>query len=88
MSLLSFEMKGKWMLDEVATQIAALNKADLLFRLAEWHCQQASTEIELRHYTQTSLLAASMRAQIFTWLEDYQIPVTRQYGEYVQMSQV
>lgn len=76
------------MLDEVAAQIAALNKADLLFRLAEWHCQQVSTEVELRHYTQTSLLAASMRAQIFTWLEEHSIPVIRQYGEYVQLSQV
>ena len=76
------------MLDEVATQIAALNKADLWFRLAEWYCRQASTEVELRHYTQTSLLAASMRAQIFIWLEEHQIPVIRQYGEYMQLSQV
>ncbi len=76
------------MRDEVATQIAALNKADLLFRLAEWHYRYAPTEMEKRHHIQASLLAASTRAQILTWLEDHQIRVMRQYGEYVQMSQV
>jgi hypothetical protein len=81
-------MKGKPMRDEVAAQIAALNKADLLFRLAEWHYRCASTEVEKRHHIQTSLFAASTRAQILTWLEDQQIIVTRQYGEYVQLSQV
>ncbi len=76
------------MRDEVAAQIAALNKADLLFRLAEWHYRHAPTEVEKRHHIQTSLLAASTRAQILTWLEDHQITVTRQYGEYMQPSQV
>ncbi|MBV9257555.1 MAG: hypothetical protein JO215_06010 [Ktedonobacteraceae bacterium] len=76
------------MLDEVTAQIAALNKADLMFRLAEWHYRHAPTGVEKRHYIQTSLLAASTRAQILTWLEEHQIVVTRQYGEYVQLSQV
>jgi hypothetical protein len=81
-------MKGKLMQNEVAEQIAALNKADLLFRLAEWHYLHAPTEQEQRHYTQTSLFAATMRAQKLNWLEEHQIPVIRQYGEYVQLSQV
>jgi len=82
------ETKGKLMQNEVAEQIAALNKADLLFRLAEWHYLHAPTEQEQRHYTQTSLFAATMRAQKLNWLEEHQIPVIRQYGEYVQLSQV
>jgi hypothetical protein len=86
--LWAFEMKGKSMQNEVAEQIAALNKADLLFRLAEWHYLHAPTEQEQRHYTQTSLFAATMRAQKLNWLEEHQIPVVRQYGEYVQLSQV
>ncbi len=81
-------MKGKLMQDEVAAQIAALNKADLLFRLAEWHYIHAPTEQEQRHYTQTSLFAASTRARLLNWLEDHHVPVIRQYGEYVQLSQV
>ena len=89
--LASFELsrlEGKSMQNEVAEQIAALNKADLLFRLAEWHYLHAPTEQEQRHYTQTSLFAATMRAQKLNWLEEHQIPVVRQYGEYVQLSQV
>jgi hypothetical protein len=81
-------VKGKLMQHEVEAQIAALNKADLLFRLAEWHYMHASTEQEQRHYTQTSLFAASTRARLLNWLEDHQIPLIRQYGEYVQLSQV
>ena len=69
---------------EIATQIAALNKADLAFRLAEWHCQEAQTDSEQRRYARVSLHAAMQRALLFTWLEKHQILLKKFHGEYVQ----
>lgn len=69
---------------EIARQIAALNKADLTFRLAEWHCQEAETDSEQRRYAMASLRAAMQRAFIFTLLEKHQISVNRLHGEYIQ----
>ena len=69
---------------EIASQIAALNKADLAFRLAEWHCQEAQTDSEQRRYARASLSAALQRAFIFAWLEKHHIVLNRQHGEYVQ----
>jgi hypothetical protein len=69
---------------EIATQIAALNRADLAFRLAEWHCQEAQTDSEQRRYAKASLRAAMQRALLFTWLEKNQIILKKLNGEYVQ----
>jgi hypothetical protein len=69
---------------EIATQIAALNKADIAFRLAEWHCQEAQTDSEQRNYARASLRAAMQRAFILTWLEKRQIILNKANGEYVQ----
>ncbi len=69
---------------EIATQIAALNKADLAFRLAEWHCQEAQTDSEQRRYATASLRAAMQRALLFSWLEKNQIILRKLNGEYVQ----
>ncbi|MBA2391648.1 MAG: hypothetical protein H0V70_02745 [Ktedonobacteraceae bacterium] len=69
---------------EIATQIAALNKADLAFRLAEWHCQEAQTDSEQRRYAKASLRAAMQRALLFSWLENNQIILRKLNGEYVQ----
>ena len=69
---------------EIATQIAALNKADIAFRLAEWHCQEAQTDNEQRQYAQASLRAAMQRAFILAWLEKRQIILNKMNGEYVQ----
>jgi hypothetical protein len=69
---------------EIATQIAALNKADLAFRLAEWHCQEAETPSEQRRYAKASLHAAMQRAFIFAWLEKRQVTLKKLNGEYVQ----
>ena len=68
---------------EIATQIAALNKADLAFRLAEWQCQEADTDSEQRRYAKASLRAAMQRAFIFAWLEKHQITLKKMNGEYV-----
>jgi hypothetical protein len=69
---------------EIATRIAALNKADLAFRLAEWHCQEAQTDSEQRRYARASLRAAMQRALLFSWLEKHQILLKKLHGEYVQ----
>ncbi len=69
---------------EIATQIAALNKADIAFRLAEWHCQEAQTASEQRSYARASLRAAMQRAFIFAWLEKRQVILNKLNGEYVQ----
>jgi hypothetical protein len=69
---------------EIATQIAELNRVDLAFRLAEWHCQEAQTDIEQRRYAKASLRAAMQRALIFAWLENHQIILKKLHGEYVQ----
>ena len=69
---------------EIATQIAALNRADLAFRLAEWHCQEAQTDSEQRRYAKASLCAAMQRALLFAWLEKHQILLNKLHGEYVQ----
>ena len=69
---------------EIATQIAELNKADLAFRLAEWHCQEAQTDSEQRRYANASLRAAMQRALLFAWLEKHQILLKKLHGEYVQ----
>jgi Putative zinc-finger len=42
-------------MEDIDTQIAALNEADIAFRLAEWHCQEAQTENEQRRYARASL---------------------------------
>lgn len=70
--------------NEIATQIAELNKADLAFRLAEWHCQEAQTDSEQRRYAKASLRAAMQRALLFAWLEKRQILLKKLHGEYVQ----
>jgi hypothetical protein len=70
---------------EIAAYIAALNKADLAFRLAEWHSQEAQTESEQRQYARASLFAATQRAFILAWLEKQQITLTKHNGEYVQL---
>ena len=69
---------------EIATQIAELNKADLAFRLAEWHCQEAQTDSEQRRYAKASLRAAMQRALLFSWLEKHKIILKKLNGEYVQ----
>jgi Putative zinc-finger len=68
----------------VTKQIMELNKADLAFRLAEWHCQEAQTDTEQRKYANASLRAATQRAFILTWFEKRQIRLEKINGEYVQ----
>lgn len=70
--------------DEIIAQIAILNKADLAFRLAEWHIQQAQTDSERRQYARASLVAATQRSLLFAWLEQRRVILARQYGEFVQ----
>jgi hypothetical protein len=69
---------------EIARQIAALNKADIAFRLAEWQCQEAETASEQRRYAKASLRAALQRAFVFALLEKHQVVVNKFNGEYVQ----
>jgi hypothetical protein len=66
--------------------IVALNKADLTFRLAEWHCKHAETDSEQRRYAQASLHAAMQRAFIFAWIEKQQVKLKKRNGEYISMS--
>jgi hypothetical protein len=69
----------------IQEEIAALNKADIAFRLAEWKIVNAATEVRQTIYCLESLKAAIRRHKLFSLLQEQHVLLARYDGEYVQM---